>query len=116
MFQIILALIPTCSISALGRRRIGKSANSWVLNGSLELDAYLTDVAAGSIKGITGVKRETHGQRRNADCLNVSTPKLFRRFYTVGYRATTTPSRASCVRFSDQGGNDLEYNSCILTM
>jgi hypothetical protein len=67
MFQIILVLMPKCSILAPGRRRIGKSASSWVLNHSLDVDAYLTDVAAGSIQGITGVKREAHGQRRNAD-------------------------------------------------
>jgi hypothetical protein len=38
-----------------------------VLNGSLDLIAYLTDVAAGSRKGTTAGKKETRGQRRNAD-------------------------------------------------
>lgn len=67
MFHVILARMPKMLNFSSGTPQDKIVIKFLVLNGSLDLDAYLTDVAAGSRKGTTAVKKETRGQRRNSD-------------------------------------------------
>jgi len=87
MFHVILARMPKMLNFSSGTPQDKIVIKFLVLNGSLDLDAYLTGVAAGSRKGTTAVKKETRGQRRNSDgwtyrIRNSSEGSC----YTIGYR------------------------------